>query len=250
MSLKSGKSLSNDLARRIALDARENQQRPKILGEYLESIGNEHDEWNTELADNVANSLLYLRKQLLVADRSVTKDQKFDVAACRIVHEGLKLPLNLAADDGFWRWLVLDRFYEIVESRHTRMRDFAGLGNFGIDAPAELNRMKILWLRADIVYDANTEDPYHLACRLSPTDFWESGIIRHRYGWAPELARALVKFQYPDADSGTGTLHLTDTNGIRVLYKRLRQLHTTVAFEYLDEEQSLSILKRLSRGLL
>lgn len=249
MKYKSGKSLSNDTARSIVLDARKNRQRPKILNEHLDRVGADYDEWNTELADDVLQSLLTLKKSLLDRDRSMVNDQKFDRVACRTIHKGLNLPLNLAADDGFWRWLAVDKFYEVVEARHNRTSDFAGLGNFGIDDSPDRNRMKILWLRADIVYDSAHDDPYHLACRLSPTDFWESAIIRHRYGWAPNLARAFVRYQYLDADSGRGTLHLTHPNGIRMLYKQLRQLHSTIAFEYLDDKQLIDILNRLGSKL-
>ena len=205
--------------------------------------------WNIELADGVVENLSSLKSTLLTEDRSITNNQEFDRAACRIIHEGLKLPLNLVADDGFWRWLAVEKFYEVVEARHNRTSEFAGLGNFGIDAPSDQNRLKILWLRADIALDECHDDPYHLAECLSPTDFWESGIIRHQYGWAPNLARALVGFQYPKTDSGKGRLHLTHANGIRMLYKQLRRLHTTVAFEFLDDEQIVDMLERLSDKL-
>ena len=75
------------------------------------------------------------------------------------------------------------------------------------------------------------------------------GIIRHYYGWAPNLAKAVADFQYPDPDSGKGTLHLTHTNGIRMLYKRLRQLHTTVAFEFLSDDQLNDLLLKYSGDL-
>ena len=237
------------MARRIVENARQNGQRPRVLGSDLTDVGDDYESWNTRHADEVVDSLTLLKDELLGEDRSIANDQQFDRAAAPIIHEGLKLPLKLAAVDGFWRRLSVDKFYEIIEARHNRTSPFAGLGNFGIDSSADYGRLKILWLRADIVYDEGQDYPYHLSDRLSPTDFWESGIIRHQYGWAPNLARALVSFQYPDPDSGKGTLHLTHENGIRMLYKRLRRLHTTVAFEYLDDAQLADLLARLSEDL-
>ncbi len=245
----SGMALSNEYARRIVLESRQFGQCPLVLSSHIEVVGGAYEVWNTQHADEVVERLTPMKDELLGEERSISKDQKFDRAACRIIHQGLKLPLNLAAEDGFWRWLAVDKFYQIIEARHNRTSEHAGLGNFGIDSSADYGRLKILWLRADIVYDAENDDPYHLSDRLSPTDFWESGIIRHQYGWAPNLARALVGFQYPDPDSGKGTLHLTHENGIRMLYKRLRQLHTTVAFEYLDDSQLFDLLTRLSERL-
>ena len=245
----SGGSLSNDAARRIIQDSRQNKQKPKVLTSDLEAIGGDSEEWDSELVEKVFQELTALKDDLLTENRSIAKDQAFDRAACRIIHEELRLPLRFVAEDGFWRWLSIDKFSDIIEARHNRTSEFAGLGNFGVDASADRGRLKILWLRADIVYDPGDDDPYHLADRLSPTDFWESGIIRHYYGWAPNLAKSIVDFQYPDPDSGKGTLHLTHPNGIRMLYKQLRRLHTTVAFEYLTDEQVDDILNSLAKEL-
>lgn len=248
-SRRSSKGLPNDAARRIIQSSRQNGQSPKVLISDLDDIGSDSEPWDPELAESVRQTLASLKEDLLVEDRSIAKDQAFDRAACRVIHKGLRLPLNLAADDGFWRWLSVDKFSDIIEARHNRTSEFAGLGNFGIDASSEHGRLKILWLRADIVYDTDADDPYHIADRLSPTDFWESGIIRHYYGWAPNLAKSIVNFQYPDPDSGKGTLHLTHPNGIRVLYKQLRRLHTTIAFEYLTDDQVGDILSGLGKEL-
>ena len=132
----------------------------------------------------------------------------------------------------------------------TDARPVARLMNFGIDGPPTSNRLRILWLRADIVYDASNEDPYNLATRLSPTDFWESGIIRHRYGWSRNLARLMTRFQYPDPNSGVGRLHLTHENGIRMLYKRLKRMHSTIAFEYLERFRTAGNPRIQERGLV
>ena len=182
----SGGSLSNDAARRIIRGSRQNKQKPKVLTSDLEAIGDGSEGWEAELAEDVLQRLTSLKEDLLTENRSIANDQAFDRAACRIIHEGLRLPLSLVAEDGFWRWLSVDKFSEIIEARHNRTSELAGLGNFGIDASADRGRLKILWLRTDIVYDTDADDPYHLADRLSPTDFWESGIIRHYYGWGSE----------------------------------------------------------------
>ncbi|MCY4651796.1 MAG: DUF6339 family protein, partial [Dehalococcoidia bacterium] len=105
------------------------------------------------------------------------------------------------------------------------------------------------WLRADIVYDEGNANPYHLSTRLSSTDFWESGIIRHRYGWAPSLARAFVEFQYPDPDSGKATKAIGSEYGVRVLYKRLKRLHAIIAFDHMTTEEIIPILKDRSADL-
>ena len=243
-----GPALRNEVARRVIL-ARQQGKDSRVLDSELHHIGN-GQAWKTENADGAVMKLADLKDRLLTDERSDVNDQLFDRAACKILHQELRISPNLAASDDFWRWLAVERFSEVIEARHSRRSSFAGVMIFGIDGPPSSNRIRILWLRADIVYDAGDEDPYHLATRLSPTDFWESGIIRHRYGWSRNLAKIMTRFQYPDPDSGKGILHLTHENGIRMLYKRLKRMHSTIAFEYLKDSELLDILNAKSADLL
>ena len=242
-----GPALRNDVARRVIL-ARQAGRDSRILDSELDQTGSGLV-WKPENADGAVMKFEGLKDELLTEERSDVNDQLFDKAACKILHQELKISPNLAASDDFWRWLAVVKFSGIIEARHSRRSSVAGLMNFGIDGPPTSNRLRILWLRADIVYDVCSEDPYHLATRMSPTDFWESGIIRHRYGWSRNLAKLMTRFQYPDPKSGRGTLHLTHENGIRKLYKRLKRMHSTIAFEYLEDTVLLDLLKSKSVDL-
>ena len=243
-----GPALCNKVARQVVLAGREGKD-TRILDSELNYVGSGQD-WKPANADEAVMRLTNLKDELLSTERSDANDQLFDRAACKILHQELNISPNLASSEGFWRWLAVERFCDVIEARHNRRSPVAGLMNFGIDGPPTSNRLRILWLRADIVYDALSEDPYHLATRLSPTDFWESGIIRHRYGWSRNLARLLTRFQYPDPDSGLGTLHLTREDGIRMLYKRLKRMHSTIAFEYLNDLELQELLNAKSSDLL
>ena len=243
-----GPTLPNAVARRVVLDRQQGRD-SRILESELTHLGG-GQVWKREGPDVAVSMLGDLKDELLSDERSDSNDQAFDRAACKILHQELAIPPNLAASDGFWRWLAVEKFYDIIEARHSRRSAVARLMNFGIDGPATSNRLRILWLRADIVYDSANGDPYHLATRMSATDFWESGIIRHRYGWSRNLARVMTGFQYPDADSGIGRLHLTNENGIRMLYKRLKRMHSTIAFECLDDSELLKVLEVKSEDLL
>lgn len=243
-----GPALRNDVARRVVLE-RQAGKDSMVLDSELDQVGS-GQVWKPESADGAARKFAVLKDELLADERSDVNDQLFDKAACKILHQELNISPNLAASDDFWRWLAVEKFSDTIEARHSRRSPVANVMNFGIDGPPTSNRLRILWLRADIVYDTCNEDPYHLATRLSPTDFWESGIIRHRYGWSRNLARLMTRFQYPDPESGTGMLHLTHENGIRMLYKRLKRMHSTIAFEYLEESELLDILEAKSADLL
>ena len=245
---KRGPALRNEVARRVVL-AHQQGKDARILDSEVDYVGN-GNVWKPENADIAVMKLTDLKDELLTDERSDVNDQLFDSRACKILHQELNISPNLAASDGFWRWLAVERFYDVVEARHSRRSTVASVMNFGIDGPPTSNRLRILWLRADIVYDASDKHPYHLATRLSPTDFWESGIIRHRYGWSRNLARLMTRFQYPDPKSGMGKLHLTNENGIRMLYKRLKRMHSTIAFEFLSDSELLNIIEAKSADLL
>ena len=242
-----GPALPTAVAKRLVLARRQGQD-SKLLESEFHYIGGGQP-WDRAIPDGAVVKLADLKDEFLTNERSNLNDQSFDRCACKILHQELEIPPNLAASDAFWRWLAVEKFGDIIEARHNR-NSAARLMNFGIEGPATSNRLRILWLRADIVYDASHEDPYHLATRLSPTDFWESGIIRHRYGWSRNLARIMTQFQYPDPESGAGRLHLTHANGIRKLYRRLQRMHSTIAFEYLDDSALMEMLKEKSADLV
>ncbi len=246
-----GKTLTNEVAR-LAVTERRQGRAYKVLDSSVGNVG-EGEFWDESKAERAAVKLRALKSGLPEVGK-ILKGNIFDKDACRIVHETLALPPNLAASEGFWRWLAVEKFGDIIEFRNGDLSGSgppAHLANYGIDTRAEYNRLAILWFRADMAYDGDSDDPYHLAARLSSTDFWESGVIRPRYGWCRNLARELVRFQYRDPYSSTvkNYLHLTNENGIRELYKRLRRLHSTVSFEYMSDEEIRDMLEEKSSDL-
>ncbi len=242
-----GKTLSNQTARQ-AVETRGRGNPRKILSKDLGSVGS-GDKWDESRADRVTDRLLKIQRGLEASGKKIDAFG-FDRIACEIVHRELDLPPNLAASDGFWRWLAVAKFSAIIEARHAPASSQAHLGNYGIDKSVTSNRMAILWLRADMLYDADaTRDPYHLAKYHLHADFLESGIIRPRYAWCRNLSRALVRFQYRSPESDSAFLHSTHENGIRELYKRLRRLHPTVAFEFISDDELENILQDKSRDL-
>ena len=170
-----------------------------------------------------------------------------DGDAATFLHSSLpNLDAATVGKAGFWRWLALANFYRVIEWRHHRDEgahpNNYGIGNRWTNYPARL------WFRADLSYDEHSQDPYELTKR-GPVDFWESGIIRHNYASCRCLARAFVRYQYPGERLGRPRLHLVHENGVRLLYKRLRRLHATVAFEILNDDEAYELLLDLGHGL-
>ena len=243
-----GKTLFHDKAR-LAVEERQRNAPYKLLDSDLGEVGT-GQLWDDSKADRAADALRCIRDE--VEDHGKKLDvNTFDKDACKILHRELDIPPNLVAHDGFWRWLAVEKFGDSVEARSPKSRDTSLVHprNYGIHASVTDNRIAIMWFRADMVYDPETEDPYHLATQPAHTDFWESGIIRHRYAWSRNLARTLVRFQYRDPESEQAFLHSTHDGGIRELYKRLRRLHTTVSFEYLNGDEIMAILEEKSADL-
>ena len=205
--------------------------------------------WSDSDADQLAVTLSEIQESAHRTGYSNRERQEFDRHASKAIHEALDLTPEVFAEPGFWRWLAVAKLSSILEKRHRTRNRYAGLQNFGVTGPATSNRLFILWLRTDIVYDEDQPNPYHLSTRLSSTDFWESGIIRHRYGWAPSLARAFTEFEYPDPESGKATLAIGSENGVRMLYKRLKRLHAVIAFDHMTPEEIIPILEDKSADL-
>ncbi|WP_448575942.1 DUF6339 family protein [Thermomicrobium sp.] len=165
----------------------------------------------------------------------------FEARAVPIVHNAIS-ELTMADrsplyDDGFWRWLAVCHFREIIKLRHGRENERVDERNFGIGGLAE-NFVYRVWLRGEIAFDPHRypEDPYRLAIR-GDQDFWRSHIFRQGYAASRSFAKAFVRFQYENHESGR-----LSTDRIRELAKRLRRLRVNVVFEFLDEEEALELI--------
>jgi len=178
---------------------------------------------------------------------NVAQAASYDATACQALHESLHLDPVAAGNPDFWIWLAVERFAEVVEWRYGRNDEPANLRNYGIGGRWE-NLLARLWFRAELAYESGAADPYGLARRGS-IDFWQSGIIRVRYGSCRPLTRAFVRLQYPDTNPEAPTFHPMDQRGVRLLYKRIKRLQATVALEYFDDEGALNLLSNLSANL-
>lgn len=166
---------------------------------------------------------------------------RFEAEACAIVHRCLPLDPQVFADPGFWTWLAVTHLSDIVEWRHGGTDRVAALPNYGIG-----NRIESLifrmWLRADLVFDSNADDPYWLAKR-GDQDLWRSHILRQGYASVRDLAKSLINFQCEKNGN-----RLT-TDGIRELAKRIRRLRANIMFEFLNTGQLTDILTQQATGL-
>lgn len=164
---------------------------------------------------------------------------EFEAEACGVVHRTLPLDPYMLADHEWWIWLAVFRFRDLVEWRHGHGGAGAALANFGIGSLSE-NLFYRMWLRADIAYDRDRQDPYELAAR-GDQDFWRSHLFRQGYGRCRALAKALILYQFPNDLAGKPRLKI---DVMRQLAKRLRRLQPNVMLEFLSLEEAYHLVER------
>ena len=226
-------------ARRI-IDLLRSGEKPE-LNAYAEKRGSGTD-YPEESVLALRHKLLELKKRF--PDELKGKDKKggeYEASACRIVHETLPHSLLAFSDADFWIWLAVARLPDIVEWRHGGADRYAEIANYGIGNRTE-NLIFRMWLRAEIVFDEEAEDPYHLS-RVGDQDLWRSHIIRQGYANVRTVAKALIEFQFE------GDTPRLSNNGIRELAKRLRRLRSNIMFEFMTPNQMTEIILKLADGL-
>jgi hypothetical protein len=169
----------------------------------------------------------------------------FDAEAAVLIHETLtNLPDIVAGDQGFWAWLSLKFFWQVINWRMKSGDEAALPANFSCTSRRE-GLIERLWFRAELGR-VNGYDPYQFVRSVKDTDFWMSGIVRRSYACNRAFATAFVRYQYPAPE---GRLHATDEQGVRMLYKRLRRIYATVALDVLSESDAGSLIAELGSGL-
>lgn len=233
--------ITDDDAKRY-LNARDGDE-PIPLDEVRQLTGGDHP-LDVSPITELRETLVNLRSTFPeVLQRRDPAGGQFEQEGCGFVHSHLAVfPPEVMADSGFWTWLTLAYFDDVVEWRFGVREGLATLENYGIGKPSEgmLFRMR---LRGEIGKDETANDPYELA-RAGDQDLWRSHIIRQGYGGARELARSLLRLQ-----SGKLSRQPLDVKGMRELAKRLRRLHSNVFLEILPASQSDALVLELCADL-
>lgn len=211
-------------------------------------VGEGSKDFDLDLVDDVVMELQSLRKDLGEPVRGDPRYfSRFEGLAARAVHETLELPPAVAVDHEFWIWFVLggqhDYLAKLVTWRHGVGEEaFGALDvNYGLTTNLEAGLYSRMWLRADLVYDDSRNDPYELAER-GDQDLWRSHILRTEYGQVPNVARALLLFQYPDSSPYTPTVK---TKVMREMAKELRRRQAASAYELLDFTEAQDLVQEV-----
>ena len=163
----------------------------------------------------------------------------FERQAASPVHQRLGLHSIVAGDAGFWRWLtfsvdgelaqLVDWRYPGQETGHAREQYF-GFGQM------KEGMYAYLWLCAQAVFDPTLEDPYELS-RRGDVDIWQSHIVRIDFGSVPQLARAFIRFVFPEEEE-----QFLSREQYRQLAREVTRRNASMAFELLDDSESLELI--------
>lgn len=234
--------ISQENAKKV-LDAR-HQGDDVDCSELIQWKG-EGEDFNKDVVDNIYKLLIDLKEKY--PETLKNKDPnggKFEAEACVLIHENLAGNNDVYSDLDFWTFLSVVEFPDIVEWRHGVDGHHANIANYGIGNRTE-NLVYRMWLRAELVALPAAEGKYDLAKR-GDIDLWRSHMLRQNYANCRKLARALVRFQYPDANPQKPTLKIEK---IRELAKRLRRIYANVVFSFLDEARIASLIEKESKSL-
>jgi len=176
--------------------------------------------------------------ELFRTSKESSDRDRFEGQASGALHRSLKdLPTPVLDDPGFWRFLTLNLFWDLVVWRQDSAFETGDPARYRryVDATsiseAVIPRM---FLRAQI---ALRNDDYHLASAVrNGTDLWRSHILRVGTGGSPAVAQALLQHQEAQP---------LNTDDLRQLARRLNRVSTNIVLEVYDADDANSLISEL-----
>lgn len=157
---------------------------------------------------------------------------KYEGMASSIVHQNLHdLPIEILADQDFWRYVAIISMFEICAWRHESL----GNNNFGLTAGRGFLRCLPyrMFVRADIAHRYSDGTNYSLtSAHGSLVDQWASHVLAQQYGSVPRLVKVMLE-QFEDLRKRK-IKKPTDVD--REIAKELRQIRSIQVFEFFQEE--------------
>lgn len=205
------------------------------IGDYVDEVGS-GQAFDLSMLQDIRP---VLEKIIEEHSEGKTPGKEFDSLASVAIHKSLKIPPEVSGNDGFWRWLTLVEFSDIVEWRHPVEDGIANAANYGIGTIWN-GLFARLWYQAEIVYSAEAKEPYELV-KYGGVDTWRSHILRVNTGSCRNYARSLLRFLHQGQKKSR--LKVIE---IRELAKKVRRIQATVALELLTEEDAYTLIERLA----
>lgn len=168
------------------------------------------------------------------ADTKPMTNDRFEAAACIVVHQSLPRDPALA-DPEFWIWMATGPGLDLIRRR------YPGKGEAQIpdrlnftSANARETFLYRLWVRAELAFDPALEYPYELA-QYGDIDFWRSHVLRQKLSEVQPILRAFVMLNFPD---GPDTKRMTSVKELRELIKFMKRAAANMMVDVLDDEEA------------
>lgn len=164
----------------------------------------------------------------------------FEAAAAPVVFDELhKLPTQALVDPGFWRYVALVHFFDVVIWRHSEQGSKKSLPgghprNFGIGSSTDFDRCLPfrIFIRGAISF-RNTQEGGRSLAGLGDVDKWASHIMRQKYACHVEMVDA----QFDGFLQMEGHGAKKKDQYLRRLPKRLAEVRSNVVLEVLNREE-------------
>jgi hypothetical protein len=161
---------------------------------------------------------------------------QFEGQASSIVHENLKdMPLEILADEDFWRYVSLVPMFAIVAWRHESL----GNNNLGLTAGRGFLRCLPyrMFIRADIAYRHSDGADYSLAtAHGSMVDQWASHVLAQQYGAVPRLVQVMLA----EFEELRKRKVKKPTEIDREIAKELSQIRSIQVFEFFQDDTEVT----------
>ena len=164
--------------------------------------------------------------------------RKFDQRAAVLLAKYLPLSVAEATERRFWQWFAITQAPAVVRWRWGHVKQISRHRWMG----GWKDTFRRLWVRAQIVCDSDSADPFELATR-GDEDFWV-GIIEREIAQCPAIVAALVGTFFPanDGDSNRSKQRMDHYRGT---IKRLRQIRPSRVFEAMTQAEAQSLVNRI-----
>jgi hypothetical protein len=167
--------------------------------------------------------------------RSRATDASFDAVVARYLHGALDLGPGEASQRQVWSYLGLVLVPDVCAWRYPPREGRGYLDDRVIGADLTRHTLARLWLRAHLLYEADSPDPYSLLQVLGENDIDQLLTRRQDIAATPALVRAVVRAHRDDPRKVGGQL---DRDILRDSLKRLMRL---AAFVNLDSIGDLGV---------
>ena len=177
------------------------------------------------------------------SDRSPGWKDSFEGRIAGQGHETLsQIEIEVLDDPGFWRFLSIDKFWDIIYWRHQETFDGKDPSKYLTYVDAKKSEYCVLlriFIRGQISYEASGS--YELAsASKQATDFWNSHTVGVKTWQVPPVVRSFLE-AYRDRREQLTTQHL------RPLARHLNRRRAAIFLHGYEDHEADKLLKELQR---